>query len=274
MNIVFFGTPDIAVASLDALHTHGLTPSLIVTAPDTPQGRGLVLTAPEAKAWADEHGIATLQPTTLKDESVQQRLRDEHADIFVVVAYGKLLPQAVLDIPPQGTINMHPSLLPKHRGPCPIESQILIETDWRSVGVSIMQLDAEMDHGPVYAQRANLPELENNWPMRASELRPILARHGAELLVDVLTTMPEPVEQHHAEATLCSKITKADAEINLTDDGEKNYRTFLAYDVWPRTFFFQNGKRIVITDATLEDGAFVIKKVIPEGKKEMEYRRG
>lgn len=271
MKIVFFGTPDIAVASLDELAKNDMLPSLIVTAPDTRQGRGLILTPPEAKVWADEHNIPTLQPTTLKDESVQQQLRDVGADMFVVVAYGKLLPQAVLDIPPQGTINMHPSLLPKHRGPCPIESQILVEQDWHDVGVSIMQLDAEMDHGPVYAQRAKLPELENNWPMRSSMLRTILAQHGAELLVETIKTLPEPVEQNHTEATFCTKITKNDALINLEDSAETNYRKFLAYDVWPRAFFFKDGKRFIITDATLENRAFVIKKVIPEGKKEMAY---
>lgn len=273
MKTVFFGTPDIAVASLDALAEHGMLPSLIITAPDTRQGRGLILTPPPAKVWADAHGIPTLQPATLKDESIHQQLKDVGADMFVVVAYGKLLPQAVLDIPPQGTINVHPSLLAKHRGPCPIESQILVEKDWRGVGVSIMQLDAEMDHGPVYAQRAQLPELENAWPMRASQLRPILARHGAELLVDTLKTMPAPIEQNHAEATLCSKITKANAEINLADDAETNYRKFLAYDVWPRAYFFKDNKRIIITDASFEDGVFVIKKVIPEGKKEQTIPR-
>lgn len=276
---VFFGTPDIAVASLEHLVAQGLTPTLIVTAPDKPQGRHLELTPSEVKAWADAHNIPTLQPKTLKDEAIVEQLTSENADLFVVVAYGKIIPQNVLDLPKLGTLNMHPSLLPRHRGPSPIESQILSEELGENVGVSIMLLDADVDHGPVLAQRNHLPELAGRWPVKASELRPLLARHGGELLAtvvsDVETFLASAQEQNHSQATFCAKMTKEDALLDLTYDPQTNYRKILAYDVWPRAYFFteRHGKqmRVIVTDAALEDGALVLKKVIPEGKREMSY---
>jgi methionyl-tRNA formyltransferase len=277
---VFFGTPAIAVASLEALAARTMLPSLIVTAPDAPQGRHLVLTPSPVKTWGLARGIPVISPKKLSEEGVAGALREANADVFVVVAYGKILPQWLLDLPRRGTLNMHPSLLPKHRGPSPIESQILIEKDVSDVGVSVMLLDETMDHGPVIAQARALPDIiSREWPMRASILHPILASIGATLLAE---TLPQWVakeidvqDQDHNKATYCSKITKEDAHLDLSDDPEKLYRTFLAYDLWPRAFstIEHNGRtvRFVITDAVLDDGHFIIKKVIPEGKKEMSY---
>lgn len=279
LRFVFFGTPDIAVASLEELARAGFLPTLIVTAPDKPQGRHLELTPSDVKVWADAHSIATIQPQTLRDEAVVERLRTENADLFIVVAYGKIIPQNVLDLPKQGTLNMHPSLLPRHRGPSPIESQILSEEHGTDVGVSIMLLDADIDHGPVVAQHNNLPELKDHWPIKARELRPLLARYGGELLVHVIsnsdTLLSNARTQDHDRATFCKKIAKEDALIDLTDVPETNYRKILAYDVWPRAYCFveRHGKqmRIIITDATLENNQLILKKVIPEGKREMDY---
>jgi methionyl-tRNA formyltransferase len=276
---VFFGTPDIAVASLDHLAAAGFMPTLIITAPDKPQGRHMELTPSDVKVWADAHNIPTLQPKTLKDDAVVEELRTQDADLFIVVAYGKIIPQNVLDIPKRGTLNMHPSMLPRHRGPAPIESQILNEEHGEDVGVSIMLLDADIDHGPVVAQHNHLPELEGQWPMKASELRPLLARYGGELLVQVVSNLDDSLskahEQDHGKATLCAKLTKEDALIDLTADPAMNYRKILAYDIWPRAYCFveRHGKqmRVIITDATLEEGQLILKKVIPEGKREMEY---
>lgn len=276
---VFFGTPDIAVVSLEHLAVQGLTPTLIVTAPDKPQGRHLELTPSEVKAWADAHTIPTLQPKTLRDEEIVARLASENADLFIVVAYGKIIPQNVLDLPKLGTLNMHPSILPRHRGPSPIESQILTEELGENVGVSIMLLDAEMDHGPILAQTNNLSELAGRWPIKASELRPLLADVGGKLLTEVITDVEAYIaqarEQDHSQATFCKKITKEDALLDLTNDPETNYRKILAYDVWPRAYFFTTRHdkqvRVIVTDAALEDGVLVLKKVIPEGKREMTY---
>jgi len=279
IRFVFFGTPDIAVASLNQLATAGLLPTLIITAPDKPQGRHMKLTPSDVKVWADTHSISTLQPKTLKDDVVVEQLRAEDADLFIVVAYGKIIPQNVLDLPKHGALNMHPSMLPRHRGPAPIESQILTEERGENVGVSIMLLDADIDHGPIVAQHNHLQELEGRWPIKASELRPFLAQYGGELLVQVVsdldTHLSKAQAQNHDKATLCTKITKEDALINLAGDPATNYRKILAYDIWPRAYCFveRHGKqmRVIITDAVFEEGQLVLKKVIPEGKREMEY---
>lgn len=276
---VFFGTPDIAVVSLEALAEAGCTPALIVTAPDTHRGRGMTLTPSPVARWADAHGIPTLKPGKLSDHVLTEKLRTSEADVFVVVAYGKIIPQTLLDIPVHGTLNVHPSLLPRHRGPSPIESQILSETEKTGVGVSVMLLDEKMDHGPVLSQESVADEL-TEWPVPASVLRPLLARRGAILLT---ATLPRyiageisPVPQNDVAATYCKMIKKEDALLDLSDNARTNYLKALAYDVWPRAYFFteKNGKkiRVVVTSARYENDTLVLERVIPEGKKEMAYR--
>jgi methionyl-tRNA formyltransferase len=147
----FFGTPEFSAIILDELERAGYLPSLIVTAPDKPRGRGLVMTPSEVRAWGVAHNIPVITPLTLKDESVADTLRDAKCDLFIVAAYGKIIPRGVLGIPAHGVLNVHPSLLPKFRGASPIESAIL--SDESHTGVTIMLLDEEMDHGPIITQR-------------------------------------------------------------------------------------------------------------------------
>jgi methionyl-tRNA formyltransferase len=278
-SFVFFGTPDIAVVTLEALRARDLVPALIVTARDMPQGRGLHLTPSPVHAWADTNNIPVTAPAKLSDEEFLNLIRELKPDVGVVVAYGKILPQALLDLFPKGMLNMHPSLLPRHRGPSPIESQILLEEDPADVGVSVMLLDEAMDHGPVLAQKKALPAILAEWPTHASRLYSLLAHEGGELLAD---TLPRWVsdeivaqEQNHGVATYCAKIKKGDALLDLSDDARTNYRKILAYDMWPRAFFMHMhmGKqiRVIVTDATYENDALMIKRVIPEGKREMSY---
>ncbi len=279
MKFVFFGTPEIALASLEALAAQDLIPSFIVTAPDKPQGRGLHLTPSPVRAWADEHQIPVATPTKLSEPEFLETIKMLTPDVGVVVAYGKILPQILLDLFPKGLLNMHPSLLPKHRGPSPIESQILEEEDPADIGVSVMLLDEAMDHGPILAQTRNIPEALAQWPMPASKLYPILAREGGALLADTLPRWLNdgivPQEQDHNAATYCAKIKKEDALLDLSGNAATNYRKILAYDVWPRSFFiYEQGERkirVIVTDAALEEGVLIIKRVIPEGKREMSY---
>jgi len=123
---VFFGTPEFAVSILEELKDAKIVPSLIVTAPDKPKGRGLVLTPPPVKIWAQLHNIPVVQPAKL-DNDFTEKLKNSSYKLFVVAAYGKIIPKAVLDIPTNGTLNVHPSLLPKYRGASPIQSQILAD---------------------------------------------------------------------------------------------------------------------------------------------------
>ncbi len=277
---VFFGTPDIAVVSLIELSAKGLIPALIVTAPDKPRGRGRHVSPTPVRVWADEHAVPTVTPATLKDPELIETLRAIQADIFVVVAYGKILPKEILTMTPYGIINMHPSLLPKHRGPSPIESQILHEENPADVGVSIMLLDEAMDHGPVLAQKKSIPQVMSEWPMSAKKLYPILAHEGAVLLTETLLAYTNglltPTEQDDTQATYCSKLSKDDGLINITERGKDAYQKICAYAIHPRPYFFteKHGKktRVIIADAILSsDGTLVITRVIPEGRKEMAY---
>lgn len=278
LRLGFFGTPDIAVMVLYELEKAGYIPELIITNPDAPQGRKMIMTPPPVKIWADERDISILQPETLKDSAIVTALKENDFDLFIVAAYGKIIPSAILDIPKHGTLNVHPSLLPKFRGASPIRSAIL--NDVRETGVSIMLMDAELDHGPIVAQK-KVEILPQNWPMRGNELDKVLAHQGGELLADVIPKWIQgeitPEAQNHDEATFCSKISKEMGEIDLTTDPYQNLLKIRAFDGWPGTYFFteKNGKRlrVKIIDAELkEDGTLNILRVIPEGKKEMAYK--
>ena len=265
LNFVFFGTPDVASETLEILKQGGYVPNLIVTSPDKPQGRKMLIIPPPVKVWAIDNNIPYIQPEQLSEKKLIGNF-----DLFIVVAYGKIIPANILNIPKLGSINIHYSLLPKYRGASPVESAILngdLET-----GVTIQKMAYKMDSGPIIAQ----VRVEIFLNEKAEELRKNLIQVGGELLVktlpDFITGKITPTPQDENRATYCTKIKKEDGLINLNNDGYLNYSKFKAYATWPRTFFFQNGKRVIITDAALsDDNKFIIKKVIPEGKKEMSF---
>jgi len=274
----FFGTPHIATIVLDRLEAHGLVPALIVTAPDRPAGRGLQMTPSPVKLWALERGIDVATPDSLKDPAFVAELQNTDWDVFVVSMYAKLVPPTVLALPKHGCLNVHPSLLPKFRGPSPVLSAILANE--RATGVTIMQLSEKMDEGPIIAQaRIELEEetLDTpGWPPKGSEFEALLAQEGGDLLAEVLPLWVEgkipPEEQDHAQATYTKKFTDEDARIDLADDARKNYLKIRAFDKSPRPYFLSaSGKRVIIKDAAWKDGQLHITRVIPEGKKEMDY---
>lgn len=273
VRFVFFGTPEFASITLDELESAGFLPSLIVSAPDKPKGRKLLLTPSEVKAWGEKRGIPVITPASLKDAEIAERLRQESAQLFIVAAYGKLIPKSIIEIPEFGTINVHPSLLPKFRGSSPIESAIL--SDEKVTGVTIMVVDEEMDHGPVIAQRERII---NNWPPKASELTVDLAHFGGRLLAEIIPEWLNGLSafpQDHTRATFTQKITKEDGLINFEQDPLLNYKKIRAFDDWPGAYYFteRNGKkiRVRITDAHYENGKLTLLRVIPEGKNEMSY---
>ncbi len=259
---------------LDALEAHGLLPALVITAPDKPRGRGLEVSPSPAREWALERGIDVLTPATLKDADFVSELANTDWDVFVVAAYNKLIPKDVLDIPRRGCLNVHPSLLPKFRGPSPALSAIL--ADERTTGVTIMQMSEKMDEGPIIAQ-ARVELEEDAWPPKGSMFEDLLAQEGGNLLAEVL---PEwiagdmtPEEQDVSQATYTKKFTSENARIELEGDVRQNLLKIRAFDKNPRAYFItEAGKRIIITEAEIRDGKLEILKVIPEGKKEMEYR--
>ncbi|OGC88573.1 methionyl-tRNA formyltransferase [Candidatus Adlerbacteria bacterium RIFOXYC1_FULL_48_26] len=268
----FFGTPKFSVHVLDALESQGMLPALVITAPDRPQGRGLVLTPSPAKQWAMERGIDVLTPEKLKDEAFLEELQNTEWDVFLVAAYAKLIPKNILDMPRRGCLNVHPSLLPKFRGPSPAASAIL--ADERATGVTIMQMAEKMDAGPIVAQ-ARIELEEEAWPPKGSEFETLLATEGGNLLAE---TIPHWVSgqidaepQDESAATFTRKFTDADSLIDIHGDPREQLLKIRTFDKNPRAHFIKNGKRVIITEADIKDGALEILRVIPEGKKEMSY---
>jgi methionyl-tRNA formyltransferase len=269
----FFGTPMVAVWVLEELETAGMLPAVIVTAPDKPAGRGMQLTKPEVKVWGEAHGIPVLQPEKLDDVFVAS-LAEYGCDVLLVAAYGKILRDNILTLTPGGCLNVHPSLLPKYRGAAPIEAQLL--ADEQGVGVSLMQMDAEMDHGPIIAQeRIEIA----GWPIMRSALSEVLARAGGRMAA---ATMPvwvagtiTPTPQQHDLATYTRKTEKEDGLIDPNGPARANYLKYCAYEGWPGLYFFvqRNDKqmRVKITKASYENDSFVIEEVVPEGKRAMPY---
>ena len=257
---------------LDKLKVNGFLPSLIVTAEDKPKGRKMLITPPPVKIWVEENNISYIQPATLKTSPMSD-IGEENWDVFVVASYGKILPKEILDLPLHGTLNTHPSLLPKLRGASPIKSSILGESE---TGVTIIHLDNEIDHGPIVAQKkVEIPE----WPPYEKDLEKILAEESGKLLAEILpewiSGKIKEVEQNHNTATYCKKIEKTDGELDLSKSPEENLRKIRAFHRWPGAYFFftKNGKktRIKITLAHIENGDLILDRVIPEGKKEMSY---
>lgn len=281
--MVFFGTSEFAVYILNELEKANFLPSLIVSTPDKPKGRKLILTPSPVKIWAQERNIEVLQLTSLKKENVAEVLRDKAPtngwDIFVVASYGKIIPDEILNIPTHKTLNVHPSLLPHLRGPSPLESAIL--NDEKHTGITIMRLDAEMDHGPIIAQEVHDV---TEWPTR-EELEKDFGEKGGKLLAKIIPEWIngkiQETEQDHSQATYCNKIEKNDALINLEDDPYLNFRKIQAYAGWPKAYFFQKRGdkeiRVVISQASFNNNQLIIEKVIPEGKSEMsfeDFKRG
>ena len=291
LNFAFFGTPDVASETLEILKENGYLPSLIVTSPDKPKGRKMIFTPPPVKIWAIENNISVLQPEKLDQKEIcdvlrtlgsrdgdgQRKFSAENfcgeqniINLFLVVAYGKILPEKLINLPKLGSLNIHYSLLPKYRGASPVESAILngdIET-----GVTIQKMEFKMDAGPIVAQEKIF--IHSN--EKTLDLRKRLIKIGGELLVK---TLPDYIEnkiklipQNEIEATYCKKIKKEDGLIDLNDSPIKNYNKYRAYAIWPRTYFFKNGKRIIVTKAKLENDEFIIEKIIPENGKEIYYK--
>lgn len=276
--IAFWGTSRISVIILDEMAQEGLLPSLIVTAPPREKGRGLEVTKSEVGVWADTHNIPTLEPEKLDSEFIGS-LSAYGCQLFIIASYGKIVPRTILDLPKYGTLNVHPSLLPKLRGASPIQSAILEDTPVglpHEAGVTIMLIDDEIDHGPIVAQeKITVP----NWPPKGAELEEILGTLGGKLLVRTIplwvSGVIKSVEQDHDNATYTKKMTSGSGQIYLDDDSTRMFRKIRAFDTWPRAYFLtnRNGRdtRVVVTEAHLDNGILVIDRVIPEGRKEMAY---
>jgi len=244
--LAFFGSPEFAVPALDAATRVGDV-VVVVTQPDAPAGRGQQLRFPPVKRRALEKNLPVLQPERLRNESFLEAFRAVRPDAAILAAYGKILPQAVLEIPRLGFVNIHPSLLPKYRGAAPVAGAILDGAT--ETGVTLMLLDREMDHGPILAQ---LPVAINNDEHRPN-LETRLANLGAGLLEqrlpDFVNGRLKPQPQDHANATYTEMLQRKDSRIDWSTDAELLARRVRALDPWPGTSTTWNGQPLKILEA-------------------------
>jgi len=296
LNFIFFGTDDFSVSVLKELKEKGFIPKILVTAPNRPAGRGQKIHEPSAKIWVKEINVAEklnikiLQPEHL-DMNFTAEILKQKWDFFVTASYGKIISKEVLEIPERVAFNVHPSLLPLYRGASPVESAIL--DDSRETGVTIMMMDEKMDHGPILNQEF---VYFDEWPIKL-EVEEKLAVIGGQLLAETINQYLNneigEQEQDHTVATFTKKITKEMGQIKFSDlerasSNEKLAREIFvkvqALNPWPGVFFFikheDKEMRVKIKEAEWithtnssesSYGKLEITKVLPEGKKEMNY---
>ena len=254
MRVAFFGTPDFAVPSLRALVGEGFDVVAVVTQPDAPQGRSRSrLVPPPVKVVAEAEDLTLFQPEKPTDGAFLVRLRDTLPDIGVVVAYGHILKPELLELPPRGMVNVHPSLLPALRGPAPVEWAVVRGLE--ETGVTIMQLDAGMDTGPILHQIPDHVDPD----VTGGELSEHLAELGAQALVETLALLEQdalrPVPQNEALATYAPKLTRELARIDWTKDAATVARLIRGLDPRPGAWTELDGAELKLYNARVADGS-------------------
>ena len=262
MKIVFFGTPQIAVKTLLALYAEPeIEVVAVVTQPDKPVGKKKILLDSPVKKTANELKLKVLQPEN-KMELFHELEKFKDIDFYVVLAYGMIFSQDILDLPKIAPVNIHMSLLPKYRGASPIQSAILDgETQ---TGVSFMKMDREMDKGDIYLLKRVLIDEKDGLDSLSEKLSGVSASMVSHVLKDVKNGFLSPIPQNESDATYCKKIEKEDGRINFEKSAVEINNMLRAYTPWPGIFFEIDGKKIKIiemeidSEATLKSGEFKI----------------
>jgi methionyl-tRNA formyltransferase len=248
MNIVFMGTPDFAVSTLDAVYNAGHKISLVVTQPDRPKGRHGEVQKSDVRIQAEKYGIPVITPERIRKEpEAIETLKNCAPDVIVVTAFGQILPQEILDIPKYGCINVHASLLPKYRGASPIQWAVL--NGEKESGVTTMMMDAGLDTGDILLQKA--------LPLDAKEtggsLFDKLASLGGELIVETLKQLEEGTlprtPQDDSVATKVGLFTKTSGQMDWSQDADVLERKIRRLNPWPSAFTFLGGKQLKLWDA-------------------------
>ncbi len=297
IKIIYWGTPYFSAEILKTLIKSNYKPIAVVTQSDKPAGRGSKMKASEVKILAEKEHIPYFQPEKLKNPDFLNQLKELKPDLFIVASYGKIIPEEILEIPKLGTINIHPSLLPRWRGPSPIQSVILAGD--KETGVSIMLLDKEMDHGNIISN----VKFQITNDAKYKELEEKLIKESGKLLIETLPKWIggeiKPKAQNHKQAIYCQIIKKEDGKINWNESAEIIDRKIRALNPWPGTYFEACDKNFKILDAEIKlfhnsielwntrkigeffcenkrlmvkckDGVLILKNVQPESKKPMD----
>lgn len=270
IKIIFFGTPEFSVPAFRFLIEKKYNIIAVVTAPDKPAGRKKILTPPPVKTFAQQNNIPVFQPASLKkDAEFFQKFKELKPDLCVIVAYGKIIPKDYLDIPEYDFVNIHPSLLPKYRGPSPIQSAIL--NGDKKTGVTIMLADEEVDHGPTISQL----KIQISKVKIFEKISQELAELGAKLLIqtlpDYISEKIKPQPQNHEEATFTKMFSREDGKINWNQPAEKIFNRIRALNPEPGTWTIWHGKILNIHEAEILDDIITCKgspckDILPTGK--------
>ena len=289
--IIFMGTPDFAIPALKALINGPDHIVAVITQPDRPKGRGRKPVAPPVKNIALEHEIPVLQPLKIKTSEFTDSLRQFAPDVIIVAAYGRILPPQVLRLPPHGCINIHGSLLPRHRGAAPIQWSIIKGDE--EVGVTIMQMDEGLDTGDIILRKAITPEPDET----SGSLFPKIAELGGQALMDTLDMLRigglALIRQDHGQATHAPLLSKQDGLLDWNQPAKNLHNLIRGLDPWPRAFCIEGKSKlqlfnpeVVFENSSLPPGTIIradregllvsttefcllIKEVQPEGKKRM-----
>ncbi len=285
MKIVFIGTTEFGIPTLEKIKDQLV---LIITQPDKPAGRSLKITPPAVKIWAERNGIKFLQPTKIID--AKQALLDVEPDLTIVAAYGQIIPKEILDLAKKGSVNIHGSILPKYRGASPI--QAAIANGDPETGITLIQMDEKMDHGPIVAKRTTVIETNDTYLSLHHKLAKLAADFVEEILPGLAQGTIQAQEQQHDKATYVNMLGKNDGKIDWSTPAVEIERKIRAYNPEPGTWTTLGGKIIKILEAevvpdhkielpgkiyvsggevvvkTLDSG-LILKKVKPEGKNEM-----
>ena len=264
LQLVFCGTPAFAVPTLAALATAGFSLKLVVTQPDRPRGRGLELTASPVKQKAVELGLLVTQPDKIKNnQEFRTQLEAIHPDAIIVVGYGRIIPQWMIDLPPFGNLNLHASLLPKYRGAAPL--QWAIASGENVTGVTTMRIDAGLDTGDILLQK-ELPIAPND---TAVTLAPRLAEIGADLMIETLHGLTAGAlharPQDHSQASLAPILKKEDGRIDFHFTAQEICNRLRGFQPWPGAFTTFRGKNLQVWNA-----AVVESRSLPEGELRIE----
>ncbi len=293
--IIFIGTPKIAESTLKKLiESEKYKPCLVITQKDKPVGRKKVLTPPPVKVLSEKHNIEVFQPESIKEKEAIEKIKNINPDLIVVLAYGQIIPKEIIDIPKFGILNIHTSLLPKYRGSSPIQYAIL--NGDKKTGVTIMQIDEKLDHGPILAQK----EVEISEKETSETLHDKLSEAGANLLLETLplyfSGKIKSKKQEHQKATFTKLLRREDGEIfPEKETAEQIERKFRAFHPWPGIFLNLKLKdknlKLKITNCSIancedkkdelhldkenklilktKEGCLWLKEVQPEGKQKM-----
>ncbi len=290
MNIIFMGTPDFAVPTLEALCNSKHTVLAVFTQPDKPTGRKQILTPPDVKVCAEKYNIPVYQPTTLKDDNTFKQIKDINPDVIVVVAYGKILPENILNLPPYGCINVHGSLLPKYRGAAPIQQAVL--NGDKVTGVTTMNMGQGIDTGNILLTS----EIEIGENETSAQLFDRLSLLGADLLLETLekamANTLNPIEQDEEKATYTKMINKSMCPIDWTKANYEIHNQVRGLQTWPVATASINEMNLKIHSTILCDktgnvgeiidtepltvacgsGSIIIKELQLNGKKRMDSK--